>query len=213
MRVRNLYWQLKAYLSWKSKKIKREENKERTDTLLTARGDNTPVAGDEWVKYHGQGSNSWFTPPVGTNWLQHPSVGTWSLEIQMHERYHVRQKKKCVNWNKSFILMFWNLLCYSRTNPHSFLSFTPIRCMHNSCFCVAFKSFSFTWLLQGTAPLVWHTTCLALPTLNKQKAPVIHRATHHSHLESGGERELRGKEVNLMSKLVDYWNLPFSCLL
>lgn len=49
-----------------------------------------------------------------------------------------------------------------------------------------------------------HTTCLALLTLNKQKAPVVHHATHRSHLESGGERELRGKEVRLMSKLLDY---------
>lgn len=45
--------------------------------------------------------------------------------------------------------------------------------MHNSCFSLLLSSvwFSFSWLLRGTAPLVWHTARLAKQVLNKQKAP------------------------------------------
>lgn len=66
--MRNLYRQLKAYLSWKSTKIKREENKERTDTFfLTARWDDTPVAGDESGSMVRVVIPSVSPPPAGTN--------------------------------------------------------------------------------------------------------------------------------------------------
>lgn len=131
--------------------------------------------------------------PVGTGWL--PSASS-SWEIQTHTYRCWSGCQLLQGHKRSFIL----------TDVHSELS----SCRTSRGVCTAAVSL---WCFQVificstasghcTSSVVWHTTRLASQPLNKQKAPVIHHATHCSCSQSGGERK-RGKEINLTSKLLE----------